>query len=388
MNESRFWQPQRQLLAANYLFYFAMQALTVPFMAVFLKLRGFSAPEIGTLMAAQMVMAMVSPYLWATLADRPGRRALVTKLGVVLSLLGFASLFLAQGFWSTAAALLLFGFSWSSILSQLEVLTLTALSPRVERYSRVRTWGSLGFLVMVALAGWLFERWSVALMPWIGSGLLVLMLLFALPLRSGGDTHQAPAGGNWGGIHWPRVALFMLFAFCLNASHGPFYGFYVLYLQTLGINESLAGVLVASGVVAEVVLFALTPRLLRRVPLDWLMIACGMLALLRWLLTAEMDSPWGQLLANLLHAASFSLAHVCAMQFIHHEFRAGIQGRAQALYRSLSFSGGGALGIYISGHLWQSHPEQIWWLAMGLALTSLLAALVSKALHYNNRMMH
>ncbi|SDJ94418.1 MFS transporter, PPP family, 3-phenylpropionic acid transporter [Ferrimonas sediminum] len=386
MTNDGFWQPQRRLLAANYLFYFAMQALTVPFMAVFLKLRGFSAPDIGTLMAAQMAIAMIAPYWWASLADRYGRRTLMTKLGVALSLLGVAGLLLAEGFWPTAAALLLFGFSWSGILAQLEVLTLSALRPHVERYSRIRTWGSVGFLVMVVLAGWLFERWSVVLMPWVGCGLLLVMLVFSLPLRCVEEASHRVLAESWSGINWLRVGTFVLFAFCLNASHGAFFGFYVLYLQSLGISEGVAGVLVASGVVAEVALFALTPRLLRRVSLEWLMIACGMLALVRWYLTAEMTSPWGQLPANLLHAASFSLAHVCAMQFIHHEFRPGIQGRVQALYRSLSFSGGSALGVYFSGQLWQRHPEQIWWLAMGLATVALLVALGFKGLHDNKRM--
>ncbi|WP_051252913.1 MFS transporter [Ferrimonas kyonanensis] len=386
MRNDGFWLPQRRFLAANYLFYFAMQALTVPFMAVFLKLRGFSVSDIGTLMAAKMAIAMIAPYLWATLADRYGRRTLMIKLGVGLSLLGFAGLFVAEGFWPTAVALLLFGASWSGILAQLEVLTLSALRPRVEFYSRIRTWGSLGFLLMVMLAGGLFERWSVTLMPWVGCGLLVVMLLFALPLRGSDEETRQAHVDNWGGVNWLRVGTFMLFAFCLNASHGAFYGFYVLYLQSLGIGEGVAGMLVASGVVAEMALFTLTPRLLKRVSLEWLMIACGMLAILRWYLTAEMSSPLGQLPANLLHAASFSLAHVCAMQFIHHEFRPGIQGRVQALYRSLSFSGGGALGVYFSGQLWLRQPEQIWWLAMGLATTALLVALGFKGLHDNKRM--
>ncbi|WP_169307026.1 MFS transporter [Ferrimonas sediminicola] len=375
-------------MAANYLCYFAIQALTVPFMGVYLKLRGFDAPQIGALVAIQMVIAMVAPYLWASLADRGGRRALLTKAGVALSLLSFGGLFLVGGFWPTAAILALFSFSWSSILSQLEVLTLALLRPQVELYSRIRSWGSIGFLVMVALAGWMFERWSVALLPWVGSGLLLAMLLFSLPLNEGDEPDPEARLSGWDGVHWPKATLFLLFAFCLNASHGAFYGFYVLYLQSLGISESVAGMLVAAGVVAELGLFVLMPRLLRRWPLDRLMIACGMLALLRWYLTAQTHTPWGQVPANLLHAASFSLAHVCAMQFIHHEFAPGIQGRVQALYRSLAFSGGGALGVFFSGLLWQRHPGQIWWLAMGLAATALLVALISKGLNYNNGMVH
>ncbi|SDJ94377.1 MFS transporter, PPP family, 3-phenylpropionic acid transporter [Ferrimonas sediminum] len=379
-----FWQPQRQLLAANYLFYFAMQGLTVPFMGIYLDLRGFSAPEIGTLMAAQMTTAMVSPYLWASLADYSGRRASVAKLGVTLALAGFAGLFIAQGFWETAAALMAFSFSWSGILAQLEVLTLSSLKPRTELYSKIRSWGSVGYLLMVIAAGWAFERWDAGLLPWLGVALLAAMIGFTLALRGAAEPPQRQSA-DWSGIHWSRVGLYLAFAFSLNASHGGYYGFYVLYLQTLGISESMAGVLLACGVMAEVGLFALMPRLLRRIALDRLMILCGALALLRWYLTAQMTTVAGQLPAQLLHAASFALAHACAMQFIHHEFKPGIQGRMQALYGSLAFSGGGALGIYLSGHLWQQHPERVWQLAMALSMLSLLMALLSRSLGYNKR---
>ncbi|TKB49840.1 MFS transporter [Ferrimonas sediminicola] len=382
---NRFWQPQRQLLAANYLFYFAVQGLTVPFMGIYLDLRGFDAPQIGTLMAAQMATAMVSPYLWASLADASGRRAGIAKLGLALALTGFAGLLFAQGMLATGAALMAFSFSWSGILAQLEVLTLSSLKPRTELYSKVRSWGSVGYLAMVIAAGWAFDQWDAGLLPWIGVGLLATMLWFTLALDNGDESHGTRSTGSWLGIRWSRVALYLLFAFSLNASHGAYYGFYVLYLQTLGISESVAGLLVASGVLAEVGLFALMPRLLRRVALDRLMIVCALLALLRWLVTAQVSSPLGQLPAQMLHAASFALAHACAMQFIHHEFAPGIQGRMQALYGSLAFSGGGALGIYFSGQLWADQPGRIWQLAMALAAVSLVAALLSRGLGYNRR---
>ncbi|WP_051216073.1 MFS transporter [Ferrimonas futtsuensis] len=380
-----FWQPQRQLLAANYLFYFAIQGLTVPFMGIYLDLRGFHAPEIGSLMAVQMATAMISPYLWASLADATGRRALVAKSGLALALVGFSGLFLAQGFWSTAAALVAFSFCWSGILAQLEVLTLSSLKPRTELYSKVRSWGSVGYLAMVIVAGWAFDQWDAGLLPWIGVAVLGAMLWFTLALNNGNGETAEVSKGSWQGVHWPKVLLYLLFAFSLNASHGAYYGFYVLYLQTLGIGESVAGLLVASGVLAEVALFALMPRLLRRVSLDRLMIACALLALMRWFITSQMVTPLGQLPAQLLHAASFALAHACAMQFIHHEFHPGIQGRVQALYGSLAFSGGGALGIYLSGHLWAEQPERVWQLAMALALVSLVAAGLSRACSYNLR---
>jgi len=55
-----------------------------------------------------------------------------------------------------------------------------------------------------------------------------------------------------------------------------------------------------------------------------------------------------------LHAATFGTFHASAIHLVHHYFTGRHQGRGQALYSSLSFGAGGAIGSLYSGFLWNS----------------------------------
>jgi PPP family 3-phenylpropionic acid transporter len=55
-----------------------------------------------------------------------------------------------------------------------------------------------------------------------------------------------------------------------------------------------------------------------------------------------------------LHAATFGTFHASAIHLVHHYFRGRLQGRGQALYSSVSFGAGGAMGSLASGYAWES----------------------------------
>ncbi|MEN8720690.1 MAG: MFS transporter, partial [Oceanococcaceae bacterium] len=87
------------------------------------------------------------------------------------------------------------------------------------------------------------------------------------------------------------------------------------------------------------------------------------------------DDLAGLLALQLLHLSSFGLYHACAVNFIHREFGAHLQGRGQALHVSLSFGLGGATGSLVAGALWDVWgPEPVFRMA---ALAALLATLIA-----------
>src|SRR5690606_39447209 len=63
------------------------------------------------------------------------------------------------------------------------------------------------------------------------------------------------------------VVAFFLINFLLQLTHGPYYTFYSLYLQSAGYGLDVIGLLWCLGVLAEVVLFLLMHRLLARISL-------------------------------------------------------------------------------------------------------------------------
>ena len=373
---------QLMLLSGSYWSYFALLGLLVPYWSLFLDHRGFSSHEIGELLAIFMATRILTPTLWAAIADRSGHRLALIRLGAGLSLIFFLGFFHPGGYWWLALVLALFASFWSAILPQLEVVTLTRLGAQSEQYSRVRLWGSVGFILLVVSAGLLFERFSVEWMIPLGVILLAALGLFSLCLdhseQPAGDASDAPV---WHLLKQPPILLFFGANLMLQVSHGPYYSFFVLYLQQLGYSESFAGYQIALGVIAEVLIFLKAGALLTHLGARNLLLVSMALSTLRWLLTPLVaDNAWLLSGCQLLHAASFGTAHAASMQFLHHWFRGKHRGKGQALYASLSFGIGGALGALASGYLWLDGQGALmtWWMAaLAAAMATLMVWLIA-----------
>jgi PPP family 3-phenylpropionic acid transporter len=94
-------------------------------------------------------------------------------------------------------------------------------------------------------------------------------------------------------------------------------------------------------------------RLLARVALRAVLAASFFLAAVRWLLIGHYPESLAVLvLAQTLHAATFGSFHATAIQLVHRFFTGKHQYRGQAIYGSLSFGIGGAVGSFYSGHTW------------------------------------
>ena len=102
-----------------------------------------------------------------------------------------------------------------------------------------------------------------------------------------------------------------------------------------------------------------------------MLIASLWLAALRWLLIGDFaDSLASMLIAQLLHAATFGTFHAAGIHLVQHYFRGRHKGRGQALYSSVSFGAGGAVGSLSSGYAWEGLGP-----AMTFGTASMLAVL-------------
>lgn len=168
----------------------------------------------------------------------------------------------------------------------------------------------------------------------------------------------------------------ILACFLMQASHGPYYAFFTIYLEDNGYSRTMAGQLWALGVLAEVGVFLMMHRWLPRFgawPL--LMVAIGVTAVRWWLLASLPQLLPVMLLTQVMHAASYGLYHAAAISLIHEFFPGRLQGRGQALYSSLSFGLGGALGSLASGYVWDGiGPHWVYIMASGLAALGFVVA--------------
>lgn len=341
-------------LSNFYLFFFALLGVLVPYWPLYLKSAGFGPAEIGELMALLMATKIIAPNIWGSLADHSGRHMQMVRLGTALALLCFTGVFLGQGYWWMVLVMCLFGFFWNAALPQFEATTMNMLGEQVHRYSSIRLWGSVGFIISVVAMGPVLETTGEGVIPWVLLLLLVGLVMAALlvpaQLKPPSAHHHVSL---WQVLRRRQVVVVLLVCFLLQASHGPYYTFYTIYLEDTGYSRSLIGQLWALGVVAEIGIFLIMHRLLPSLGAKALLMWSLGLTTLRWLMIGEgVDSFAVVLLAQLLHAASFGIYHAVAIHLIHKFFTGKYQGRGQALYSSVSFGAGGAAGALASGYLW------------------------------------
>lgn len=342
-------------LSSFYLCYFALLGATAPFLALYFDHLGFAPARIGELVAIPMLMRCLAPNLWGWLGDRTGRRLLIVRLGALCTLASFSLIFFGHSYAWLALVMALHAFFWHAVLPQFEVITLAHLHGQTGRYSQVRLWGSVGFIIAVVGLGRLFEYVRLDAYPWAVVAIMSGILLASLWVPNAQPVEQGERRGAEGFVRQLRAPGVLPFYVCvalMQLSHGPYYTFLSLHLQHLGYERGAIGLLWALGVVAEVLMFLLMGRLFARISIQNLLLGSFVLAALRWALLGTLaDVPAVLLLTQLLHAATFGCFHAASIAFVQASFGARQQGQGQALYAALSGTGG-ALGALYAGYAW------------------------------------
>ncbi len=342
-------------LSGFYLVYFMVTGAFIPYWGLYLNQLGYTPVIIGLLMALPMATKIVAPFFWGWLADRKAQRIRFVRLGTGLAALSFSVLFIDHSLFWLALVIATFSFFWNAVLPQFEAVTLGHLGSADHHYSRIRLWGSIGFVVSVILLGWLFGMVAVSWLVPVLAGLLALLWLSSLLVPSPpAEAHDSLGNERfWAVLRRPAVAALLVTCLLLQASHGPYYAFFTLYLREHGYASALIGQLWALGVVAEIIVFVYMPRLLLRFGARRLLLFALLATVARWLLIAtEVDHLGVLVFSQTLHAASYGVYHASAIHLINRYFPGRLQGRGQALYSSASFGLGGALGALASGYIW------------------------------------
>ncbi|HEX6003217.1 MAG TPA: MFS transporter [Burkholderiales bacterium] len=359
--------PHRRL-AGFYFFYFAYIGTFAPFFSLYLEAVGMSAVQIGLLMALPQLTRIVAPHLWGWLADRGPSRLRIVRLTGVAGLVCFLGVFAGNAFLLLFAVLLTMTFFWSAALPLIEATTLSHLGEETPRYGRIRVWGSVGFIGAVVGVGYMLDAFGVKVLPWtIVATMLGMLLLCGYIPDVEAHPHASDRLAIWDIVRQPPVVALVAASALMAAAHGPYYTFYSIHLVDHGYSKSLTGWLWALGVICEIGIFVWMPHLYRAFTLRQILIASFALAVLRFLMIG-----WGAgslivlLIAQALHAATFGSFHAAAIGVVHRMFRGRHQARGQAIYGSLAYGAGGALGGFASGYGWNY---------LGPGLTYSLAAL-------------
>lgn len=370
-------------LSSFYFFYFATLGGFLPYWSLYLEHIKFNALQIGELSALMVATKIIAPNLWGWIADHTGKSLRVIRIASFFAAIIFAGFLYKDNYLWIAIVTVGFSFFWNAALPQFEAATLFHIKEEPHRYSQIRLWGSIGFIITVLSIGWLIDNLSIDYLPDLSIDYLpemIICLLGMIWLVSLITPETKPAKksestvGVFKIIKQPEIIAFFTVYMLLQLAHGPYYVFYSIYLNKFNYTPTIIGFLWALGVFAEVILFVFMKHLLRWFSLRNILLISVFLSISRWLIIAfYVESLYLMAFAQVLHAATFGSSHVVAIHLVHKYFGDHHQGKGQALYSSLSFGLGGMIGSLYSGYFWDIYGA---WFVYCMAATSCFIALI------------
>ncbi len=365
-------------LSSFYFFYYAALGAFTPYWSLYLQSRGMTVTAISVMMSLWYATRVIAPSTWTSLAAVSPKPIRWLRIGCVLTILSFIAFLVPAPQWVLYVVMTVFCFFYNAVMPQFESITLTHLGSDSHRYGMIRVWGSLGFIIVVTLFGWLIERNGPGALPWLMLPLFVLLTGASFVNRYARDigTHSHHDGGFWGIVKQKPVLAFFVAAFLEQLSFGPYYTFFSLYMDHHGYSTSLLGVMWMVGVVFEIAVFFLIARFFRRWDASWLLIISMASAALRWWATALWpENIPVMLLAQATHCLGFAAFFASAMQLLARYFPGNLNGHGQGLFYGFSSGLGGVLGALIAGQLWQFGDGKVAFIAGGFfALAGALIA--------------
>lgn len=363
-------------LGLSYFTYFFCYGIYLPFWSVWLQGSGLDAEKIGLLLGCGMVARFAGSLLIASQVKNPA------QLIVALRLLALLTALFALGFWFGGQwlwlLLVMVGFNlfFSPLVPLSDALAATWTRQIGLAYGPVRLWGSLAFVISSALTGMLVSAYSYqAVLLLLSLGVVAMLSGMLLPpqTRPQGEARQGASGG-WAAwrdlLREKSVWRFMICVTLLQGAHAAYYSFSAIWWQQAGYSASVVGYLWSLGVVAEIIIFALSNRLFRRWSARDLLLLSGVCALLRWSLLGATTALPLLVVAQILHCGSFTICHLAAMRFI--AARKGTEViRLQSLYSALAMGGGIAVMTMICGVLFTHLQGHLFWVMALVALPAL-----------------
>lgn len=314
----------------------------LPYLPVWLKWRELDADQIAVLLAATLYTRILFTPVISFIADRIGDRRTILIVLAWGSLFAFVNLWVSDGFWQMLLAIIVLAASWTSIMPLIETVAASGIRTGLD-YGRVRLWGSITFIVASLGSGAVIQFIGPqAVMPLLlGATALMVLATHLMPRQFAGRAGAAPVSRRlkladvFALARAPLFLLFLLAASLIQASHALMYAFGTLHWRAQGFSGATIGALWSVGVIAEVVLFAMSGRVLAMSGTARLLGLAGGAAVLRWGLMAFDPALWATGLLQIFHAMTFGAAHLAAIHFLTHAVPEDRGATAQGLYAAV-----------------------------------------------------
>ncbi|HEY2901746.1 MAG TPA: MFS transporter [Polyangia bacterium] len=341
-------------LRAFYLLYYGGIGISIPFFAPYLRGLGFSGRQIGTVQMIGALTAAPTGIIWAMVADRTRAPIQALKLATISALAAACILPWVRTPVAMAAVLMLQGLAIPAITPLVDGLAVEATHGAAGGYARLRLFGSLGYVIAALAMGALLtargDRPADALVP---LGLLGCAVGYAATARrfsSSPAVAAAPRRHDLLALLRNRTLLWVLAAGTLHTICTiPYYQLYGVLVRERGFPAAVTGTGSTVGVIAEIAVLLLFPRVERRFSLSALLAMAFFAGTIRWSLLSVATSAPAIIGLQVLHGATFGVYWAATVRILSRIVPAPLRITGQAIYGAICFSLGGAIGSPLSG---------------------------------------
>jgi PPP family 3-phenylpropionic acid transporter len=365
-------------LALFYGTLFGLIGTHLPFFPVWLKAVGIDSSWIGIINAVPSVTRFtILPLVTGLAEKRQSLRAalIVTAFATALgfSLIGTRHEPLLVFIAYAATACL-----WTPMVPLTDAYALRGVARFGLNYGPLRLGGSAAFVVGALACGLLVDFIAARHLIWVIAAVGGLGALASLGLQRLDNPRTAAATQSHEGalLRDPGFLAMIVSAALIQGSHAAYYTFASISWQGAGLGGVTIAGLWAIGVVAEIVVFAVSPRFTLQP--STLVVIGGLVGLARWVITAQEPSVAVLSLVQLAHGFTYGLTQVGTMGLLVRHVPAHSMARGQGYFAACSGIVSSTASI-LSGTIYASYGDRVYYVMAAMALSG--AALMWLARH-------
>jgi PPP family 3-phenylpropionic acid transporter len=355
-------------LALFYGAVFGLIGTHLPFFPVWLKAIGVDPSWIGIMTAVPSVTRFSILPAVTGLAERRGslRGAMIAT--AFLTALGFTVIGTQQQPLLVFLAYAATACMWTPMVPLTDAYALRGVARYGLDYGPLRLWGSAAFVVGALACGLLVEAIAPRHLIWViasVAGLGAVLSLGLQPLDNPKPATAAPQGAS-ALLRSPGFLATIGAAALIQGSHAAYYTFASITWQASGFRGLTIAGLWVLGVLAEIVVFALSPRFTLQP--SALVVIGGVSAVARWLITAQEPSVAVLSVVQLAHGLTFGLTQVGTMGLLVRQVPGHVMARGQGYLAACSGIVTSIASI-LSGAVYARHGQGVYYLMAAMALS-------------------
>src|SRR5216683_4192022 len=356
-------------LAVFYGTMFGMVGTHLPFFTVWLKAVGIDAFWIGVITAVPPVTRFtVLPFVTA-LAER--RHALRGAIMVTAFATAFGFCILGT---QHQPVLVFLGYAvtcclWTPMVPLTDAYALRGVARYGLNYGPLRLWGSAAFVVGALACGLLVDVIAARHLIWVIASVAALGAFVSLGLQPLDNpksaTHIQQGAGAL--LRDPGFLAIIVTSALVQGSHAAYYVFASITWQQSGLGGLTIAGLWSLGVVAEIALFALSPRF--TLPPVMLVVIAALSAVARWVISAQ-EPPLPVLaVVQLAHGLTFGLTQVGTMGLLVRHVPAHVMARGQGYLAACSCIVSSSTSM-LTGAIYAGYGQGVYYVMAAMALTA------------------